>query len=137
MKVLTARYFDPRVRDAVSDGFIACGITRGLPKGKLSFEWKPFQSVAPTWPMLKADLDEDAFARMYEARLDKIGFEAVRDTLESMVVTSGAKGVVLLCYENVNESWCHRRMFAKWWEKNTGEEVQELDFIDREDLETT
>jgi rubrerythrin len=35
--------------------------------------------------------------------------------------------MVLLCYENVVKGErCHRRMFAAWWEKRTGEEVPEL-----------
>ena len=33
------------------------------------------------------------------------------------------KDVVLLCYEDIRkpDDWCHRRTFADWWMKQTGE----------------
>ncbi|NBJ88141.1 YopX family protein [Acutalibacter sp. 1XD8-36] len=39
------------------------------------------------------------------------------------------KDVVLLCYEDIRkgpDDWCHRRTFADWWLKNTGEALPEL-----------
>jgi hypothetical protein len=36
---------------------------------------------------------------------------------------------VLLCFEDVHrdgEGACHRRTFARWWEEQTGEVVEEL-----------
>ena len=35
--------------------------------------------------------------------------------------------MILLCYEDVTnpDEWCHRTVFAKWWEDNTGETVEE------------
>ncbi|MDR2170525.1 MAG: hypothetical protein LBP59_10320 [Planctomycetaceae bacterium] len=42
--------------------------------------------------------------------------------------TNCLKPVVLLCYEDVSKvgQWCHRRMFAEWWENKTGEIIEEL-----------
>lgn len=36
--------------------------------------------------------------------------------------------MVLMCFENVSkkDSWCHRTMFAKWWENRTGVKVHEI-----------
>jgi hypothetical protein len=35
--------------------------------------------------------------------------------------------VLLLCYEDVLAGdWCHRKVFAEWWQEQTGQVVEEL-----------
>ena len=36
---------------------------------------------------------------------------------------------MLLCFEDIRKgawNWCHRNIFASWWEQNTGEIISEL-----------
>jgi hypothetical protein len=80
------------------------------------------------------------FERLYVARLEEFGVEAIASVLQALVdghrsFGSGPKplgaegeGAVLLCFEKVHEGEdCHRRTFAAWWEKKTGNVVPELE----------
>ena len=42
------------------------------------------------------------------------------------------KTLVLLCYEDLRkpDQWCHRTLFAEWWQKMTGEVINELEEAD-------
>lgn len=44
------------------------------------------------------------------------------------------KGLALLCFEDLyktgNES-CHRRVFAKWWEEQTGQAIPDLQYLEK------
>ena len=41
---------------------------------------------------------------------------------------AGNDQLVLCCFEDLRTpgAWCHRRIFATWWEQATGEPVLEL-----------
>lgn len=41
---------------------------------------------------------------------------------------SNGKALVFLCFEDLTKDgeWCHRRMFAEWWQRKTGMKVEEL-----------
>jgi hypothetical protein len=72
--------------------------------------------------------DDAVFEQAYRARLERFGVDAIGAVLAALVAAYDAPGAVLLCFENVHagES-CHRRMFATWWEKQTGVAVPELE----------
>jgi len=40
--------------------------------------------------------------------------------------TRGAKEAILLCHEKVSEKFCHRQVFAAWFEEHTGEVIEEV-----------
>ena len=42
--------------------------------------------------------------------------------------TLSDQDAVLLCYEDVHKEgvWCHRQIFAAWWQEQTGKVVSEL-----------
>jgi hypothetical protein len=56
------------------------------------------------------------------------GVEKIRAALEDVARGVGAAGVVLLCFEDLEDEgqWCHRTIFAAWWREQTGEDVVEL-----------
>jgi hypothetical protein len=69
--------------------------------------------------------DEDEFARGYRARLDAIGLEALTRRFAEISEAHDEHGLVLLCFEPAG-AFCHRRVFADWYEEQTGRHVPEL-----------
>lgn len=67
---------------------------------------------------------------MYRARLDTAGVAAIRDELRQIARSAGSDRLVLLCFCDLSApppaGWCHRRMFATWWQERTGDAVPEL-----------
>lgn len=85
--------------------------------------------ISPTKDMLS--LPKDAYTLAYRRILAGAGVDAIRRQLADL--TDGTDVAVLLCFERLNEraknggeNWCHRTMFAAWWQERTGEEVLEL-----------
>jgi hypothetical protein len=61
--------------------------------------------------------------------LNDIGIKQIKWMLKQV---SDGKPVVLLCFEDLRKpgEWCHRSMFAEWYEKQTGKKVVELEEAD-------
>ena len=86
--------------------------------------------ISPRKDML--GLPEDAYTREYLGIVNTAGVDAIRAELVKLAPASDQ--VVLLCFERLNEApkagrdhnWCHRSLFAQWWEAETGEVVPEL-----------
>lgn len=124
MNLSTSRY---QAKDLILEsGAIAVGITAYPPRWPVGYPVLRRSELAPSQGLLamaraKTIAPED-FEREYLAQLDAIGVDGIRQILEEV-----GGDMVLLCYENVVKGErCHRRMFAAWWEKQTGEEVPEL-----------
>lgn len=89
-------------------------------------------NAAPDGWMLNVDYDK--YRRAYFSKLDKIGIDRLRGDLEHIAdaytALNGTRPdrLVILCYEGLRnpQKWCHRTMFAEWWEAQTGEHVPEL-----------
>ncbi|WP_431991970.1 hypothetical protein [Streptomyces albogriseolus] len=64
----------------------------------------------------------------YLAQLDRHGVEFFASRFQEIAVAAGDLRLVLLCFEDLSkpEQWCHRRMFAAWWQEKTGAKVREL-----------
>lgn len=58
----------------------------------------------------------------YFERLESFGVEEIRKELEK--VSEGHENVILMCHEK-DKNQCHRVMFAEWWERKTGEKIEE------------
>jgi hypothetical protein len=125
MRVFTSRYSNPALK---SGEYAAICISVGRPRWPLGYALageidglKPFGLVG------RYDEDKEEYERLYVAKLEKIGAEAITQRLDSF--GRGGKSVVLLCYEDIRKGdgdWCHRRMFAEWYERRTGIAVPEL-----------
>lgn len=107
--------------------------SRGAPK------WFPYpyafwEAPTPEWYMLKME-DQEKYRKSYLGKLDSVGVEEMlrqRDLIlqDQAIRNQGVvpDTLVILCYEKLSMKgkWCHRTMFAEWWEEKTGERVIEL-----------
>jgi hypothetical protein len=126
MQLATSRYHaGDLVKQATAEqGLIPIGITVG-PARYLPYELAA--NLMPLAPFGLMKLPPDKFEPAYLGRLDTFGVEAIERMIASVVDAYMASGAVLLCFEKVLEGEvCHRRMFASWWERQTGDDVPEL-----------
>ena len=123
LRLATSRYGDHEL--VAGSGLAPVGITVSLPRWRLPYELAG--TVGPLAPHGLLDLDDQAeFERRYRERLDQYGVERARLVFAGFAAANDAPGCVLLCYEKAGEP-CHRRIFAAWWEEQTGECVPELE----------
>lgn len=103
---------------------------------KAPWFWKPgklpekhYEKLAPTWEIVNdyknGKIDERGYTeRFFELLLETRKLKAER------VIEELPENVVLLCYEKP-ETFCHRRLVAKWIEHETGIVVPEVEQLDR------
>ena len=121
--ILTSRYFNPELR---SGDYTAVRISVGTPRWRLGYTLAGEITELMPWG-LRGISDMEIFKTQYTARLDEVGVDRIAAKLRRF--ESFGKPVVLLCYEDIRkggDNWCHRTMFAEWWFKHTGEEIDEL-----------
>jgi hypothetical protein len=85
--------------------------------------------LMPTREMLS--LDPDRFAEMYLQRLEQAGVDRIRAELREQSDPRLGPPCVL-CFEWLftgppDRHFCHRRLFAAYWQDKTGEPVLEVD----------
>ena len=122
-KVYTSRYSNKELQ---SGNYTAVGITLGRPKFNLGQQLAGnLYDIAPKGLFGKG-YGREEYKEKYFEKMDKIGVERIRRQLD--YYRSMGKDVVLLCFEDVRDEsqFCHRNVFAEWWEKNTGERIEEL-----------
>jgi hypothetical protein len=105
-------------------------ITLGHPRFKLpGYELAGvIRDLAPERSMFGRTQDE--FTGLYRARLEALGGVQYFDQLlRATAQQAGADALVLLCFEDLRKAdlFCHRRVFAAWWEEQTGQAVPELE----------
>lgn len=120
MKIATSRY--QNIKAAVDLGYVPVNITLGAPRFvKAGVIKGRIPQLAP---------DRDAFHApdwdvKFRSKLERVGVDQIRQLIEQV---AGGQDVVLLCFEyRPTPDDCHRRVFAEWWEAQTGEVVEELD----------
>ena len=99
-------------------------ISLGNPRWKTPYQIAgTIKNLMPTRDLLSKNLYYDDYKEEYIRILESVGLCAIQKALAEF-----GKNVVLLCFENVtkDENWCHRRIFAEWYEQKTGESIQEL-----------
>jgi hypothetical protein len=125
LKLATSRYSNAEL--IRSSGLGAVRISIGHPRWKLSYPLVGIcRDLMPTRPMLKLEIEP--YRAMYLDRLEAVGVEAIVKELETIQREHAPQGLVLLCFEDLTKpgEWCHRTMFARWFEEKTGNEVPEL-----------
>ncbi len=104
-------------------------ITIGYPRFKLAYPLAgTIHDLAPERSMFGRT--EAEFTVLYRARLEALGGVQYFDQLlRATAQQAGADALVLLCFEDLRKAdlFCHRRVFAAWWEEQTGQPVEELD----------
>ena len=127
MDLATSRYQTADLIEA--SGRAAVGITLGYPRFKLRYPLVAnLRQLAPTREMIHLS-DASSFEEMYRNRLDELGVGGVLDLLTTCVELANNERLVLTCYEDLTKPGlrCHRRLFAAWWQENTGEVAPELE----------
>jgi len=98
----------------------ADGVSIAL-KSVSGFRGRVYPDLYPTWDLLneyKKTGDEKKYIKQYH--------EDVLSKLDPQKVYNDLKDCVLLCWEKSGK-FCHRRIVAKWIEKNIGVEVPEFE----------
>ena len=126
MSIYTSRYSNPELRKGI---YTTVKISVGIPKRGLKYsldgeisDLMPFGLRGEQY-----DNDKELFKQAYFALLDKAGVTKIKAQLAQF--QAKGRDVVLLCYENIRKGenhWCHRTLFAEWWQQNTGEVISEL-----------
>jgi hypothetical protein len=96
---------------------ISLGLPRWFPEGRTC----PYvEELAPKglW-----DLDEPEFSTRFIERLDRFGVEQITARLRE-VHDGSDRPLALVCFEPPGQH-CHRRLGADWWERKTGQQVDE------------
>jgi hypothetical protein len=72
--------------------------------------------------------DRAEFTRLYTARLERAGAEAIRARLQGISDAHDGWPLVLCCFEDVREPgvWCHRTTLGAWLRNRLGVEVTEV-----------
>ncbi len=105
---------------------VPVGISWGTPKFPVPYPYRLARLLAPSRETF-ALRDDEAFEESYLAGLEEIGPEKIAAVLTKISDEVGGRPLALLCYEDVHAGQvCHRRMFAAWWEEQTGQVVKEL-----------
>ena len=122
--IYTSRYSNPELK---TGKYTAVRISLGTPKWPIGYNLDAeMKDLMPFGLLGKFERYED-FERAYFERLDQKGVQRIFSQLQRFERLG--KDVVLLCYEDIRkgpDDWCHRRPFADWWLKNTGEALPEL-----------
>jgi hypothetical protein len=122
--VYTSRYSNPELK---TGKYTAVRISLGTPKWPICYNLDAeMKDLMPFGLLNKFERYED-FERAYFDRLNQKGVQRILSQLQHFERLG--KDVVLLCYEDIRkgpDDWCHRRTFADWWLKNTGEAIPEL-----------
>lgn len=121
MELFTARYAEY----APTQG-VAVRTSVGMPK-----DWRhgPLEHVRRLTPYGLLHVTSRAeFTRLYIARLESVGVDAIYTRLEGISDVHDCRPLVLLCFEDVRRPgvWCHRTILGAWLRDRLGVEVPEL-----------
>ena len=130
MAILTSRYGNKELRN---HGYYPVGISIGKPRFKTGYEIREqCYALAPKGYMLK--MEYEPYREAYFQKLEEIGTDKIIGIVQRMDERAQEEGktLVLLCYEDLRkpDQWCHRTLFAEWWQKMTGEVINELEEAD-------
>lgn len=127
MAIYTARYGNKTLRE---EGYYPVGISIGTPKFPLGYELREqCYALAPKGYMLK--MEYEPYCEAYFKKLEDIGVDKIIGIVQRLdrKAQDEDKSLVLLCFEDIRkpEQWCHRTLFADWWQRKTGEIITELE----------
>ena len=117
--------FTNRYRDFEPSEGVPVRITFSAPRYRLPYdlEYKCSLLTPGRWFL---DGTDEEFTQHYVGMLDDYGVERVRLGLQQICDSAGCDRLVLLCFDDIRKELCHRSLFAQWWQRETGENVREL-----------
>ncbi|MFC4060210.1 hypothetical protein ACFOWE_18045 [Planomonospora corallina] len=102
--------------------------TVGMPRFQLAYSLAGHATrITPKPWFLGKPLD--AYTLLYRRHLEESGVDAIAAELAEIATRHEAgRPLVLLCFDRLTtaDAWCHRSMFATWWQEKTGQDVPEL-----------
>lgn len=119
--------FTHRYQGFVPSMGVPVRITLGAPRWTLTYALEhQVRQAAPSRAYFGSPRQE--FEAAYVRQLDEHGVELFASLFQEIAVRAGDLRLVLLCFEDLAApgQWCHRRMFAAWWQEKTGARVREL-----------
>lgn len=122
-KIYTSRFSNPELK---TGNYTVCGIVRGMPRFHLGYAVAGnIIQIAPPGYLFN-EYDREIFTPKYFDYMNRQRLEVVQVFLNEYL--SRGKDLVLCCYEDVRipGEWCHRLVFAEWYEKKTGIRIEEL-----------
>lgn len=130
IELFTSRYQNPEL--AHRPDLLKVGVTLGNPRFNLPYTLADnVKLLAPNGSLFKVS-DPAQFIPAYRGRLDAHGVGKISGVLEAIARKHQSEALVLLCFEDCSVKngrlvdWCHRLVFGRWWEEQTGERVYEL-----------
>ena len=100
------------------------GEVRGTPRFPVPYRYRLARVLAPSRKTF-ALRDDAAFEESYLVGLEGIGVDRIGAVLRKIGDEEGGDPLALLCFEDVHAGQvCHRRMFARWWQARTRQEVR-------------
>jgi hypothetical protein len=121
----TARYLNPNID---VQRHVPIRISLGIPKFRLPYAIAGYAGLLAPMRAMLGVTDRPTYESLYRKLLDRLGVERIHRALRTLH-TPPDREIVLLCFEDVRDpdAFCHRRIFADWWQLRTGREVLELD----------
>jgi hypothetical protein len=107
--------------------FLPVRISLGKPRFWKGANELPYVSeLMPHGDLFKIE-DRGEFTEAFIVRLDRYGADRIRGRFAELG-SSYRKPLVLMCFELCEEpdDWCHRQVFAEWWQARTGQHVSEV-----------
>jgi hypothetical protein len=127
--VLTSRYQSKAIRPDIHATYRT---TIGGPRFPLGYTLDGAMPAIqpPSWVFNQADEGEEVYTKAYRQHLDSrlmTGDEA-KAYLQAFAARHPGKALVLLCFCDLSKpgTFCHRRIFAQWYEEKTGDSIPEL-----------
>ena len=122
-RLYTSRFQNPTLTD---NRYTVVGIVRYLPRFKLKYNLAGnIIDIAPTKALFNI-YDRATFTPPYKQHLDEVGLKQISAQLKKYL--DMGKDVALCCFCDVRKpDWCHRLVFAEWWQEKTGEVINELE----------
>lgn len=107
--------------------YAAIRTSRGAPRFPLRYNMAGTAgALMPPRHLLGVD-DAEEYADAYRLHLEQQGAHYIRTELAAISGDAGGRPLALLCFCNLERGqFCHRRIFAEWWEEKTGEAVPEV-----------
>jgi hypothetical protein len=107
----------------------------GRPKFPIPYELTEEVRRLMPWGLFGTNLSADEFTAGYVERLEKVGVVALLRQFDAIARRHGGARLVLLCFEDVlagknRARFCHRRVFADFWQAETGQDVPELSWME-------
>ena len=122
-RIYTSRFSN---KELETGKYTVVGIVRSMPRFKVKYQIAGnIRQIAPPGYLWNEN-DRERFTEPYFKHLEKSGYSLIGAIIQSYL--DKGKDVVLCCYEDVRkpDEWCHRLVFAEWWNRKTGQKVEEL-----------